>query len=425
MPAQPPPVDDFDDMAVRGGGKGKWVVLLLLLLAAAGAGTTYLLKPELIDSLMGAVPELALSHVTTGYEKLEKGSLPDIEGATEDFNKAVSLAAKYAEARAALSDAHLAHAIWLSEDLRRLEVQEKILEAEGEKSAEALKLAQQEAKKLKGEIEVASSKAFASAKEALVIAPNALQGNRSMAAYYGFKKASEQMKSPLAKAQALAPKDPKISYVLGRSTADDPTAAERSMRYFDEALEIAPNMNAARYELARMYLLQGNKENAKLHAEAILKTSEEHAQAKALLVELEPPKEPEPEPEVVAEPAPKKLTYEQLLSKADRLRDNDRAEQALDMYEKATEMEPDDPDGHVGLGWAYLDLEQNNAAIMSFKRALEIVPRFTDAHLGLGEAYAARNMKRDAIKHFKKYLEILPGGPDAPVAKRMLQQLQQ
>jgi len=43
---------------------------------------------------------------------------------------------------------------------------------------------------------------------------------------------------------------------------------------------------------------------------------------------------------------------------------------------------------------------------------------------GLAEAYNMKGMKRDAVKHYQRYLDILPDGPDASVARRMLEVLE-
>jgi tetratricopeptide (TPR) repeat protein len=248
--------------------------------------------------------------------------------------------------------------------------------------------------------------------------------NRAMADYYRFKDDANQMRTLIERARAADSKDPGLAYVLGSSVAGDKAAAERAIRYFDEALEGQPAMNRARYKLARVYQAQEDNEKAMLQIEAVLKAEPDHERAKALKLELEPPPTPKPaEPEPEPEPEKKTLTYEQLLNKAERLRQSDRAGQALGLYERASEMEPTDAEGYIGLGFCYIDLENSGAAISSFKQALRYAPRMSDAHIGLAEAYRMKGDKVNAIKHYKRYLDIMPTGPEAPVARRMIKML--
>ena len=173
-----------------------------------------------------------------------------------------------------------------------------------------------------------------------------------------------------------------------------------------------------------MYAAQDAKEKALTHLDILLAQVPDHDRGVALAAQLKPPVvTTEPQPEPVAE-AEKKVGYRQLMSQADRLRESDRAGKALQLYEKAGEAAPDDPDVYTGMGWCYLDLEQPAAAISTFKQALRLAPRLSEAHMGLGEAYRIKGDKSSALQHFKTYLDIMPSGPDAPVARRMIEQLE-
>ncbi len=406
---------ELDDYPVRRGGKGKWVVLaLVLLIAGAGAGT-YVLRPDLVDRWLGrGVNELAVNHVKIGYTELQRDSYAAIDAAIDNFEKAIALGGDYADAKAGLAEAELARAEYLKEEADELTAQlDKLTDVELERAKAAI-----EAKRR--EVSLRSDRAFTLAKEALTLDPTGLAGNRAMADYYRFKNAAEQMRPLLDKARAASPGDPRVAYVLGSSLIGDPTLADRALRYFDEALEGAPEMQRARYRLARLYAAQNNPDKAKTLIELILKAVPDHERAKALQTALAPPAPPPVEPAPVEEKAP---TLEQLLAQADRLRNSDRAGKALKLYEQAQELEPEDPDIFVGIGWCYVDLEQPAAAISSFKNALRLAPRLSDAHFGLAEAYRNKGDKANAAKHYREFLDILPSGEDAEVARRMLEQL--
>ena len=41
----------------------------------------------------------------------------------------------------------------------------------------------------------------------------------------------------------------------------------------------------------------------------------------------------------------------------------------------------------------------------------------------LAEAFNLRNMKRDAVKHYRRFLALVPDGPDAVIARKMIEEL--
>ncbi len=407
------PDDDDVDYRPKRGGAGKWIVLFLLVVMGGGAGAVYVLRPDLVHKLIGPkVNELAVAHVASGYQELLRDSYPALDRARDNFEKALSIAPAYADAKAGLAQTELDRAEYFSEEADELQKRGASVMDIDARRRQAKELAEH---------------AFTLAKEAVAQDAASVAAHRALADYYRYVKTPEAMKPLIDKARQQAPADPWVAYVLGSSVAHDPTLAERAIRYFDEALEAAPKMHRARYKLARVFWAQGNTQKATLHTEMILKEEPEHERAKALMLEIKPPPAPAPvaAPEPPPPPTQKPMSFEQLIRQAERLRDQDQAEKALALYEKASDMEPDDPDVHTGMGWCYLDMEEADAAVQSFKQALAIAPRFTDAHMGLAESYRLKGMKRDAVKHYRSYLDILPDGPDAEVAKRMIDQLSQ
>ena len=76
-------------------------------------------------------------------------------------------------------------------------------------------------------------------------------------------------------------------------------------------------------------------------------------------------------------------------------------------------------------GRALLDSGRVTEAHDRFVQAVGQDLNFALAHLGLAEAYRMRDMKEKAVEHYKAYLDILPGGPEATVARRMIEILGQ
>jgi predicted Zn finger-like uncharacterized protein len=151
----------------------------------------------------------------------------------------------------------------------------------------------------------------------------------------------------------------------------------------------------------------------------------------------EPPKVETPPPEkapvMVAEPPPEKPAHKKagprtaasLIAEAKRLRDRGKAEQALDLYGQAAEIEPDSGDALAGRGWCYLDMSQYAPAEASFQGALEREAGHADALMGLAETYRYQGRKADAVKYYERYLALHPEGDDAVAARNAISQLKE
>jgi SpoIID/LytB domain protein len=86
----------------------------------------------------------------------------------------------------------------------------------------------------------------------------------------------------------------------------------------------------------------------------------------------------------------------------------DQPYKAIQVLEKARELEPDNPDILVELGWIkFHEADYINAAL-DFENALRINPFNTRALLGLGSVYANLGRKNEAIQYLKKYQELRP-----------------
>ncbi|MFL5322024.1 MAG: zinc-ribbon domain-containing protein [Myxococcaceae bacterium] len=115
--------------------------------------------------------------------------------------------------------------------------------------------------------------------------------------------------------------------------------------------------------------------------------------------------------------------FDWYMTQGDKLRDREKAAQALDMYGKAADLQPDRAEPMAGRGLALLDMGQKPQAEASFQQALKANPRYGVALMGLAETYRAMGQKADAIKYYEKYLDVLPNGPEAPVAKEAVRRL--
>ena len=83
--------------------------------------------------------------------------------------------------------------------------------------------------------------------------------------------------------------------------------------------------------------------------------------------------------------------------------------EAHEYYQKALDIQPDDPGLLNNLGNAlYLDNKLEEAADI-FQRVVAIKPDYADAHNNLGNIYKALNNNELAIKHYEQAVKLNPG----------------
>jgi predicted Zn finger-like uncharacterized protein len=135
----------------------------------------------------------------------------------------------------------------------------------------------------------------------------------------------------------------------------------------------------------------------------------------------------EPPPEPIAKPAAKPPAVpggpQAWLAQAERLREQGRFEEALDLYGRVAGEDPENVEALTGRGLCYLDLERYPPAEASFEAALQVDPRDPDALLGLAETYRWQGKKADAIRYYERYLAAAPDGEEAQVARNALEEL--
>jgi len=158
---------------------------------------------------------------------------------------------------------------------------------------------------------------------------------------------------------------------------------------------------------------------------------------------------PEPKPEPVAKPTPKpkaaprvtpprkvvkkvvqrppppppRRGYDGLLMSARKALMEGRAAQALEEYERASELNTRSPEPRAGIGWAYINMKKPHIAVLKFQEALRKNPRYGDAYIGLGKAYRMLGRINDAIQAYERYLQLHPNGPSASIARNALRLL--
>jgi len=118
-----------------------------------------------------------------------------------------------------------------------------------------------------------------------------------------------------------------------------------------------------------------------------------------------------------------KKTFDFYLAQGERLREREKAEQALDFYGKAHELKPERVEPVAGKGLALLDMANPSAAEAAFEEALKLAPRYGPAIMGLAEAFRMQGKNEKAIEFYQRYLDVLPNGTEAAVARNSIERL--
>ena len=80
--------------------------------------------------------------------------------------------------------------------------------------------------------------------------------------------------------------------------------------------------------------------------------------------------------------------------------------------------------GHFLSGKALLNEAKNNQAAEEFRKVIEMASRHAEAHYQIGLALVGTSAVKEGLKYLKAYLKLDDDGPNAIVAKSLLEQLQ-
>lgn len=99
--------------------------------------------------------------------------------------------------------------------------------------------------------------------------------------------------------------------------------------------------------------------------------------------------------------------------------------EALRLYRKACQVEPELWEAHYNLGYCLYERRHLAGAIRSFERALSLAPRSSHVRFNLASAFNKAGLRIEAARHWRRYLELEPGGQWAPVARKCLARIEQ
>jgi len=114
-----------------------------------------------------------------------------------------------------------------------------------------------------------------------------------------------------------------------------------------------------------------------------------------------------------AAPSKRDQKFAELIAAAKTAYFEDKAEEALQHFDRAIEINPNDSDAWYYRGDTLADLGKYEEAIASFNRAIEIKPDHHEAWISRGLVLAILGRFNEAIDSYDRAIEIKPDDPDA------------
>jgi tetratricopeptide (TPR) repeat protein len=106
--------------------------------------------------------------------------------------------------------------------------------------------------------------------------------------------------------------------------------------------------------------------------------------------------------------APQNKDSEALIEAGDKLVDEGKWSEAIDAYQQATRVDPQNADAYVRLGDAYMGAAKWAEALVAYKKAVALAPQSVDAQYALGDAYNTMRMHGDAFAPLVKAIQLDP-----------------
>ena len=97
----------------------------------------------------------------------------------------------------------------------------------------------------------------------------------------------------------------------------------------------------------------------------------------------------------------------------DALQEQGKLEEAIEAFNKALALDPDDADVYNNMGNALKEQGKLEEAIEAYNKALSIKPEYTDAHYNMGIALKEQGKLEEAIEAYNKALSIEPDCAEA------------
>jgi tetratricopeptide (TPR) repeat protein len=104
--------------------------------------------------------------------------------------------------------------------------------------------------------------------------------------------------------------------------------------------------------------------------------------------------------------------------------DTGQSEKAIEMYQKALEINPNDINVRTDMGTMYRKIGNIDRAVEEFKKSIKIDPRHEQSRYNLGVTlYYDRKDAKGAADAWEELLKVNPNHPNAEALKQMISQI--
>ena len=86
---------------------------------------------------------------------------------------------------------------------------------------------------------------------------------------------------------------------------------------------------------------------------------------------------------------------------------------AIEDYDEATKLNPDDAGPYTDLGIAYFSKGEHDHAIKNYDKAIKLKPDYAEAYIGLGNAYFCKGEPDHAIENYDRAIKLKPDYAEA------------
>lgn len=107
------------------------------------------------------------------------------------------------------------------------------------------------------------------------------------------------------------------------------------------------------------------------------------------------------------------LTSWDYIRRGNRAQDEGRQQDAMDEYQRATEVDPENAAAYVGLGNIHSDLGNLEKALREYNKAIKLNPNYALAYNSRGIIYKKLGKSEEALKDYNRAIELNPGYVDA------------
>jgi tetratricopeptide (TPR) repeat protein len=115
---------------------------------------------------------------------------------------------------------------------------------------------------------------------------------------------------------------------------------------------------------------------------------------------------------LVMEEIPPKVEQDPRLTEGVQLFQQGRFEEAMTLFQKVIEKDPDNVDAHYNLALSLLRSGKQDEAIFFLEKIKEMKPDMMEIYLALGECYFNKDENDKAVSYFEKALEIEPNNAE-------------